>query len=39
MYDVMQGVRVIEVAEHTFAPSAAMSSRSSAAPAATPGAT
>jgi crotonobetainyl-CoA:carnitine CoA-transferase CaiB-like acyl-CoA transferase len=24
MYDVMQGVRVIEVAEHTFAPSAAM---------------
>src|SRR4051794_28429645 len=24
MYDVMQGVRVIEVAEHTFAPAAAM---------------
>lgn len=24
MYDLMQGVRVIEVAEHTFAPSAAV---------------
>src|SRR5215211_6327189 len=24
MYDVMQGVRVIEVAEHTFVPAAAM---------------
>ena len=24
MYDVMQGVRVVEVAEHTFVPAAAM---------------